>query len=115
MESTAAIFEKTLSNFLPHKYKFIERIEINKGPTVKYSMFILDITIITKDGLIKKLKPECKDKIKSGEVLGFWLFIKCFGKFYDVIGLEKDIQMVYTELSGRTSNVRDISVKFKIY
>ncbi len=115
MEITRATFEKTLSNFLPHKYKFVERVEITRGPYVKYGMFVLSITIISKDGLIKKMKPECWDNFKEGDVISFWTIIKCFGKFYDIIGLEKDIQNIYTELSGNTSYSRDIEVKIKLY
>lgn len=115
MEITRNTFEKTLSNFLPHKYKFIERVEINKGPYVKYGMFVLSVTLITTDNFIRKMKPECKEKFQEGDIISFWTVIKCFGKFYDIIGLEKDIQKIYTELSGITSYSRDIDVKIKLY
>lgn len=115
MEITRNTFEKTLSNFLPVKYGFIERVEITRGPYVKYGMFVLSITIITKDDFIKKIKIECRDKFTVGDIISFWTVIKCFGKFYDIIGLEKDIQKIYTELSGNTSYSRDIDVKIKLY
>lgn len=115
MEISKTTFQKTLSNFLPHKYKFVERVEIDRGPYVKYGMFVLELTIITKDDFIKKMKPECKENIQVGDVVGFWTIIKCFGKFYNTIGLERDIESVYSQLSGDTSYSRDITVKMKIY
>lgn len=115
MEISKTTFQKTLNNFLPNEYKFVERVEINRGPYVKYGMFVLDITIITKDNFIKKTKPECIGKFQSGDIVGFWAIIKCFGKFYDIIGLEKDIQNIYSQLSGHTSYSRDITVKMQVY
>lgn len=115
MEITRATFEKTLSNFLSHKYNFVERVEITRGPYIKYGMFVLSITIISVDGLIKKIRPECVEKFEEGDEISFWTIIKCFGKFYDMIGLEKDIQKIYSELSGGTSYSRDIEVKIKLY
>lgn len=115
MEISKTTFQRTLSNFLPHKYKFIERVEINRGPYVKYGMFVLEMTLITKDGFIKKMKPECYEKFEHGDIISFWSIIKCFGKFYDIIGLEKDVQDIYTQLSGSTSFSRDITVKLQIY
>lgn len=115
MEISRNTFEKTLNTFIPNKYKFVERVKINKGPYVQYGLFVLDLTVITKDNFIKRIKPECQEKITKGEVIAFWTIIKCFGKFYDIIGFEKDIQMIYKELSGNTSFSRDITIKMEVY
>lgn len=114
MEITRAIYQKTLNTFLPKKYKFVERIEISRGPGIKMGIFICDILIITTEGFYKNIKDDCKEKFKIGDKIGFWPYIQCFGKKYDIIGLEKDVQMIYTELSGLKSIARDITIKFEL-
>ncbi len=114
MEITRVGYQKALNSFLPRKYKFIERVEIKRGPGIRMGLFICEILIITNDGFHKNVKDECKDRINIGDVIGFWPFIQCLGKRYDLIGLEKDIQMIYTELTGLKSVSRDITLKFEI-
>lgn len=114
MEITRVGYQKALNSFLPRKYKFIERVEIKRGPGIRMGLFICEILIITNDGFHKNVKDECKDRINIGDVISFWPFIQCLGKRYDLIGLEKDIQMIYTELTGLKSVSRDITLKFEI-
>ena len=114
MEITRTGYEKTLNTFLPRKYSFVERVEITRGPGIKMGMFICGLHIITKEGFYNKIKGECKYKFNIGDTIGFWPFIQCYGKSYDIIGFEKDVQMVYTELTGYKSISRDITVKFEL-
>ena len=114
MEITRIGYQKALNAFLPRKYTFVERVEIIRGPGIKMGIFICNLNIITKEGFYFKIKGECKDRFNIGDTIGFWQFIQCYGKNYDIIGLEKDVQMVYTELTGYKSISRDITVKFEL-
>ena len=114
MEITRIGYQKALNSYLPRKYAFVERVDITRGPGIKMGMFICDLHLTTKEGFYKRMKDECKEKYKVNDVIGFWPFIQCFGKNYDIIGFEKDVQMIYTELTGFKSISRDITIKFEL-
>jgi hypothetical protein len=114
MEITRIGYQKALNAFLPRKYTFVERVEITRGPGIKMGMFICNLKVITKEGFYFKIKGECKDRFNIGDTIGFWPFIQCYGKNYDIIGLEKDVQKIYTELTGYKSIARDITLKFEL-
>jgi hypothetical protein len=114
MEITRIGYQKALNSYLPRKYPFVERVDITKGPGIKMGMFICGLNITTKEGFYNRIKDECGEKFKVGDIIGFWPFIQCFGKHYNVIEFEKDIQMIYTELSGYKSIGRDITLKFEL-
>ena len=88
MEITRIGYQKALNAFLPRKYTFVERVEITRGPGIKMGMFICNLNIITKEGFYFKIKGECKDRFNIGDTIGFWPFIQCYGKNYDIIGLD---------------------------
>ena len=114
MEITRTGYQKALNSYLPRKYPFVERVDITKGPGIKMGMFICNLNVTTKEGFYKRIKGECKERFKEGDVISFWPFIQCFGKNYDIIGFEKDIQIIYTELTGLKSIARDITIKFEL-
>jgi hypothetical protein len=99
MEFSLSSYEKLVNFLIPRKFDMINSVVVNKLGH-KMGTFHGDFTIKLNPKVKKILSDDCYNKLVNGETLTFWSMALCSKRKIDLIGLERELEKTFKELTG---------------
>lgn len=100
MEFQIEKYQSYLNEFIPRKYNFIESVEV-VSLKLRFGLLQGQYIITTKDGTMRDMTTQCKEKVKKGDRLSFWTMAICFKKKFSLTQVEKDLELIFWEILGQ--------------
>lgn len=98
MEFSVSAYEKLVNFLIPRKFDVVDAVTVNKVGH-KMGTFYGDFTIKLNPKVKKILSDDCFQKMKSGEKLTFWSIALCSRRKINLIGIERELENSFKELS----------------
>jgi len=99
MEFSVSAYEKLINFLIPRKFDFVQSVTVNKVGH-KMGTFYGQFTVKFSPKVKKILNDNCYQKLIDGEKLSFWSVALCSKKRPDLIGMEKELEKAFKELTG---------------
>ena len=99
MEFSVSAYEKLINFLIPRKFDFVQSVTVNKVGH-KMGTFYGQFTIKFSPQIKKILNDDCYQKLVDGEKLSFWSVALCSKKRPNLIGMEKELEKAFKELTG---------------
>ena len=100
MEFQLDKYKSYLNDFMHRKYDFIDSIEV-VSLRIRLGVLHGEFRVITKEGTIKDMTPQCREKINKGDKISFWTTAICFRKKFNLTQIEKDMELIFWEILGQ--------------
>lgn len=98
MEFSVSAYEKLINFLIPKKFDFVDAVIVNKVGH-KMGTFYGDFTIKLSPKIKKLLSNECYQKLSDGDKMSFWSIALCSKKKVNILGLERELEKVFKELT----------------
>lgn len=98
MEFSVSAYEKLVNFLIPKKFDFVDAVIVNRVGH-RMGTFQGDFTIKLSPKVKKLISDECYQKLLDGGKMSFWSIALCSKRKINIIGVERELEKTFKELT----------------